>query len=66
VRVLRLMLLALLAAPATASAQVQVDAPLDGARVAAVAFGKQLVTANVARARAGGKQRPDQRVVPRL
>jgi hypothetical protein len=42
------MLLALLAAPATASAQVQVDAPLDGARVAAVAFGKQLVTANVA------------------
>jgi hypothetical protein len=42
------MLLALLAAPATASAQVQVDAPLDGARVAAVAFGKKLVTANVA------------------
>jgi len=41
------MLLALLASPATASAQVQVDAPLDGARVAAVAFGKQLVTANV-------------------
>jgi hypothetical protein len=42
------MLLALLASPATASAQVQVDAPLDGARVAAVAFGKKLVTANVA------------------
>jgi hypothetical protein len=42
------MLLALLAAPATASAQVQVDVPLDGARVAAAAFGKKLVTANVA------------------
>lgn len=39
---------ALLALAAPASAQVQVDAPLDGARVPAVAFGKKLVTANVA------------------
>jgi hypothetical protein len=40
--------LLILALPAAASAQVQVDAPLDGARVPAVAFGKKLVTANVA------------------
>jgi hypothetical protein len=36
------------AAPACAQVAVQVSAPLDGARVAAVAFGKKLVTANVA------------------
>jgi hypothetical protein len=41
-------LLLLLGLPATAFAQVQVDAPLDGARVPAVALGKKLVTANVA------------------
>jgi hypothetical protein len=40
--------LLVLALPAAASAQVQVDAPLDGARVPAVAFGTKLVTANVA------------------
>jgi len=38
----------LLALAAPASAQVQIDAPLNGARVPAVAFGKKLVTANVA------------------
>lgn len=32
---------------ASASAQVQIAAPLDGAKVPAVAFGKKLVTANV-------------------
>jgi hypothetical protein len=37
-----------LAAPAAAQVQVQVTAPLNGARVPAVAFGKKLVTANVA------------------
>jgi hypothetical protein len=41
-----LLVLAVLAP--TAGAQVQVGAPLDGTRVAAVAFGKRLVTANVA------------------
>lgn len=40
-------LLALLGWALPASAQVQVTAPLDGAKVPAVAFGKQLVTANV-------------------
>src|SRR4051812_12682315 len=42
------MLPALLALAAPAAAQVQVSAPLDGARVPAVAFGKKLVTANLA------------------
>jgi hypothetical protein len=37
-----------LAAPAGAQGPVQVTAPLDGARVPALAFGKKLVTANVA------------------
>src|SRR3954466_15232057 len=41
-------LFAVLGLAAPASAQVQVGAPLDGARVPAVAFGKKLVTANVA------------------
>jgi hypothetical protein len=41
-------LVALLAFAAPAAAQVQVSSPTDGARVAAVAFGKKLVTANVA------------------
>jgi hypothetical protein len=36
-----------LAAPAAAQVPVQVTAPLDGARVPAVAFGTKLVTANV-------------------
>jgi hypothetical protein len=40
--------IALLWSAGSACAQVQVDAPLDGSRVAAVAFGKKLVTANVA------------------
>ena len=39
--------IALLGIAAPAFAQVQVDAPLDGSRVAAVAFGKKLVIANV-------------------
>src|SRR3954466_5642662 len=41
-------LFAVLGLAAPASAQVQVTAPLDGARVPAVAFGRKLVTANVA------------------
>src|SRR3954454_12583869 len=41
-------LFAVLGLAAPASAQVQVGAPLDGAKVPAVAFGKKLVTANVA------------------
>jgi hypothetical protein len=41
-------LAALLAFATPAAAQVQVSAPADGARVAAVAFGRKLVTANVA------------------
>jgi hypothetical protein len=40
-------LAAFFALAAPAAAQVQVTAPLDGARVPAVAFGKRLVTANV-------------------
>jgi len=40
-------LFAVLGLSASASAQVQISAPLDGARVPAVAFGKKLVTANV-------------------
>jgi hypothetical protein len=48
VRLFRLTLFALLAFATPASAQVQVIAPLDGARVPAVAFGKKLVTANIA------------------
>jgi hypothetical protein len=40
--------IAVLWSACSACAQVQVDTPLDGSRVAAVAFGKKLVTANVA------------------
>ncbi len=40
--------IALLGLASPAWAQVQIDAPLEGARVPAVAFGKKLVTANVA------------------
>jgi hypothetical protein len=40
-------LLAALGIAAPAAAQVQITAPLEGARVPAVAFGKKLVTANV-------------------
>ena len=43
----RATLLAALGLAAPAAAQVQITAPLDGAQVPAVAFGKKLVTANV-------------------
>jgi hypothetical protein len=48
VRLLTATLLAVLGLAVPASAQVQVAAPLDGSKVPAVAFGKKLVTANVA------------------
>jgi len=47
VRLAAATLIAVLAWVLPASAQVQVTAPLDGAKVPAVAFGKKLVTANV-------------------
>jgi hypothetical protein len=48
VRLVGILLLALLGLAIPASAQVQVTAPLGGAKVPAVAFGKKLVTANIA------------------
>jgi len=47
VRLAAATLLAALGLAAPAAAQVQITAPVDGARVPAVAFGKKLVTANV-------------------
>jgi hypothetical protein len=41
-------LVAIAAFAPAAAAQVQISSPLDGTRIAAVAFGKKLVTANVA------------------
>jgi len=47
VRLAAATLLAVLGLAVPAAAQVRIAAPLDGARVPAVAFGKKLVTANV-------------------